>query len=529
IDIVHRWASSPDDSGLVSDVQTRVLDGSGAPGLCRHPRWTDVTGGVDAANRPQVAVRKDLQGGYKVELEVPLSLLGSPSSDVGVAFAVVNDFATCMMPGVCDGYGLSFPGGLPFTNLDNPVQGCGASWTRPDTWAVGYFDSPPGDVYLSRSPLPWTSEDVDGLACGQVDNTYYPAAPCRLAVRVNVRNSSAAAQVRNLLYMRGDHSTGPVDWRVVDLRTGVSVPPGSSGTVFDSAETANVAGLAGHPCVRVYVLPPAFRADFPETRIRAMTSETEMAAMAAAYGLQDLHWAQQNISVAAAGTTCPYAGCAISALDAPPAAQAARPDAAPEAGSRALSDMRPSIVAAASAAPSALSKPGDRPEGGMAIVEAPGSRVLLAPKDEKRLAADHVLVSVTSFGYRDGGETATPRYNFIEVVGGIVQAVPTALLREAGTVAVNFNVGNPGDTARTLSFRTDVQAPAGFADARLAMSSFLAAPQRFAPDEVREAAAEVRPPPAEPAPEPDRWVVIVAILALLLLAIVWWWRRKRRP
>ncbi len=538
IEVRHFWATAGggDPDAVASTL--RLFDSSGSSGFCATPpaasvpHWAEVTGGLTPATTPLAAVRKDLPGGYTVEIAVPMALIGNPAGDIGIALAVVNDFGSCTAgSGICDGYGLSFPSDLPVTNADNPVVGCGPGWLEPGDWATGFIEAAPGDVTLSHAPRFWTSEDVDALACGVVDNNYYPANPCRMAVRANLRNASTSAQVRNLLILRGQHGAGVVDWTFVDLIEGVSVP--ASGQIAStSAEVSNLAGLAGHPCVRAYVLPPFIDPQFDLARMQAITSAADLTDLVATYGLRDIHSAQQNISRRPEAEVCPNAGCRISrallrgadtvlaglSLIGPAAAQEV-----------------PRRASLFTLAPAAHPDPG-QPAG---LLSGLIGDVGFDPEVLAGIAKEDAVVEIVALGYRDPDNIEPPlpdpRHNFIEVVGGAVERIPLARIAAGEVVDLALDVGNPSDTARHIGLSVRIHDPTGSGLALSVSDATVAAvtgapfdPWQSRPITILAGTAEAIAAAGGGGPGATRWLlwlVLLVLLILLALAVL----RRRSP
>lgn len=531
-DVRHFWESEAGDPDLVVST-LRLFDSSANSGFCAMPpipHWNEIVSGLTPETTPLAAVRKDLPGGYSVEIAVPFELIGNPGGDLGVAFGVVNDFGDCAGGGVCDGHGASFPTDLPMTNADNPVIGCGLSWIAPDDWATGYRRLAPGDVTISRSPRFWNSEDVDGLACGVVDNAYYPANPCALSVRANIRNSGGSAQTRNLLVVRGDHGAGVVNWRFVDLIEGVSVP-GTGETSSDSAQDSDVAGLGGHPCVRAYILPPGLQSDFDLADMQGISTSADLDRLRDVYGLRDAHFAQQNITRRPSGESCPHAGCAIGfwgpAGDGPSFAalfEALNP--VPRARAQEAEPDRPDRERTGlfQVAPPRGDGPGQATGG---LLEGLGADVGLGAADLDQFGKDHAAVEVVALGYREPAwieePLPTPRVNFLEPVGGAIDLIPLETLMAGEAVPITLNIGNPADVPRRIGLSVRLRDPEG-AGLAVALSdesvaSIVQGP--FAPLEVRPITAVVGTPDAiADVGEPAWWPLIEQYWLLLLLLVI---------
>src|SRR5882762_6843876 len=119
-------------------------------------------------------------GAYVVELKIPLTAIGNPPTDIGIAFAVINDLGHAVM-GAPDATGIAFPATLPLSNLMNPVilsnpadpAGCG-DWLVPNNWGGGYFNNAPSDVTISRYPAWWSSGAIVGFQCQTMGYDYFP-------------------------------------------------------------------------------------------------------------------------------------------------------------------------------------------------------------------------------------------------------------------------------------------------------------------------------------------------------------------
>ncbi|HEU0054847.1 MAG TPA: hypothetical protein VFQ39_16795, partial [Longimicrobium sp.] len=502
--VTHRWQSGGGSD--ITGIQSVWSTGTGAPGVCGGgPRWLDVADPAGYA----VAARSDFPGGYRVELEVRASGIGGVAADFGVSFQVVNDWGVMGSP---NSSGNSFPSTLPYTTLDNAVNGCNDSWRVPANWGTGFFSAAGGDVTISRMPVFWNSDDIVPSACGAPGYTYYPANPCKLTLQATIHSSFATPQTRNLVFMWADHGASPSTWRTIGIKKNVAI--GAMGTAVASSDPwASVpTGLPNHPCVRVYILPPAFQASFDEAAILAISNAGQLAAMEAAYGVQTQQWAQKNISAASAGQVCPNAQCRVSARDdgfgRDLAATFARTLARPFEVQELVAQERPSRDTT--------------------------PRIFLPPTDRKILGPDNAIVQVQAWGYGDPGPEDSLKYVLAEPLGGLVQAIPIKLLEEKqGQWPLQFTVGNPGRYERTVFLTLDREMPAGFPGGFEVKIDF--GRERMKPNEERVVKAMVtrtdRPIAAGPdtAPKPGgggekscglgKSGAIVALLGLALLGL----------
>jgi hypothetical protein len=543
IEIRHGWQSAgtsdPDllvpyvaGTDTTDGVRVTVLDGSGSD--CGNPTWAPV-------NLPgvEVTLRKNTFGsqgsGYQAEIGIPLSLLGNPTGDMGVAFAVLNDFAGCGQPGVCDGYGTSYPSGLPVNNSDNPVVPCmTGGWTVPSAWATGYVSSAPADVYYSPTPSYYFSDDIDDRRCTVIDNNWYNARPCKVGIRSWLRSASGVDQTRNVAYYFAKRGMGQTEWHFLSMSKAISVPAsaGSGGVARrqdDSADKSINLVLSDHPCVRAYILPSSLRPDFDEGRISGGASgilnDSDLEEMSAKYGLQPQHSAQQNITLQNSAS-CPDSSCLASLV--PPrvsrqqmaeAETAPSPSPSSSPGSTALRWLE--SVAGISRAHAAGG--GDLVARTKPLSRTIGNQVLLSGTRMEKYAGDNVMVQIRAFGYRASAVTTTPRYNFLEEIGAIIKLIPVALLQEGGPVPLDFELGNPGQAQRVILLTVDMKAPKGVVIPPLNLDT---TPQLFQPHETRHMTASLGAP-SGPSCRQSQWLPYL-VLALVLLGIIIKLLRRRQ-
>ncbi|MET0625764.1 MAG: outer membrane beta-barrel protein [Pyrinomonadaceae bacterium] len=501
--ITHKWGNAPTPQATV-----QVF---GFNTDCPDPVWAPPNNPFAPA--PTAVVRSDqvAGGGYTAEVVVPLALLGNPNSNVGFAFAVINDNGECAGD-ICNGFGAGFPNAgddvvntLRLADDENPVTpGCSTfgDWIEPDAWGTAAWGLATGTVTVDRTPNYWSNDGLWVLECGAGDPVYtwYKNNPCKARLEARLRNSTAATQMRNLVFLWSEFGTGdPATYKVVGILEGQSVPVGTDVGPYSIDFTNMPSGNAAHPCVRVYVLPPNYLASFDKAQILAITQRdgaNGLTAMATAYGLGIDQWTQKNISAAASGTVCPT--CPVAGLrSAPGGAETAEAEAAPSwpragaSGGRGPSDdasALPVVYATADTggvfsdslfgAAQTQTDDKERPP----LVERPGRDVRLTRRDMARIAVDSVVVQVRTYGY--GRPTGgPPRFNFIEQMGGIIQVVPLEVLRKLREVPFEFRVTNPRQ-GRTVFHRVDVYLSPN-TEAENARVSFDTRPSPYAAEESR--------------------------------------------
>ncbi len=433
--VTHKWEPTGVDPNRVQNVGIEVFNASDTGSLCIEPaspsnRWSSIT--PSSSQMPAAAVRKDLSGGYRLEVEVPFALLGNPLSDVGIAFAVINDWGLNCTTSYCDGSGTGFPSSLLVSNIDNPVNGCQVSWIIPTAWGQGYFIQPPGDVFFSHMPEYWFSEDVTAHRCADpiANYDYYPSQPCKVRVKARLRSSSGSPQTRNVVFAWARNGVGQPEWKVFDIQEGVTVPVTST-ELRSSIDWTVPRNLSDHPCVRVFILPPSYIPSFDKGRILTLGTDAELQGMITAYGLDGNDHAQRNIT-RITGTTCSDATCLASLLN-----------------NYLMVDWLSTPVAYAD-------------QSLLNYVKGQDQRAIaLLPEERNRFQDGNVIVQVNEYGYTvSRGES---RYNFIQPMGATIKLFPVEMVREvlkAKSPGLPFQlvVGNPGKEDRVVTLSTQVAA-----------------------------------------------------------------------
>lgn len=495
--VAHKWGAGP-TAGTIQVLENSLFNSATTPAnsVCGVQDWSQVaTSPVKVGIAPRT-------GGYVVELKIPLASIGASSTAgtaMGVAFAVIDDVGNGTTD---DAVAVAFPKSMPLTNgMYSPAtlaSWC-VDWLVPNAWGTGYFGAPPGNVTLSHSPVYWNSQSIQALACGQADNTYYPAQPCRMEIQATLKNTTTSVQQRNLLYLWADHGSSPSTWRVIALKEGVSVPVGGTDAwvsggpnTFSSGEWNGVPpGLANHPCVRVYILPAAFLATFPKSSILAISNAADLQTMEQAYGLtvSPNYSAQKNISRHDPSDAndpshgrCPYGDACFVIGSAPVGmrfaalsllSEAHAGELAPAGKSSANTRLAANTMSTAGSA-LATTVYGQTPPA--------KTGVLLSRSEMDRYAGKNVVVQVRSFGYAKRAAGPGQRYNFIEDLGGVLQVVPVEMLRKNQQIPIKLNVGNPGNVERTIYLRVDTLKPAGFEEVNVVLDT---EPKTYGPGETR--------------------------------------------
>lgn len=517
----HKWKTTA-GSDLITDLVANVFE-SQASIDCGTPVWAAAAG--EAFNPAWMAAQKVVSSGtgYSVEVEIPLSFLGTPTNDLGFAFAVTNNLGSDSVGvmncsgDICDGYGVAFPNSMAMelSNAANPYNVCHGNWAVPDEWGTLSFGLAAGDVSVSRSPDYWSNDGLLVFQCN--DNataySYYSSQPCRARLVAKVKNTGPA-QTRNLLFLWSPVGAGtPADYTRVELVENVPIPAGTmAAPSFTNVSTAEWTGVPknqlAHPCVRVYVLPGSYVPAFPRTSVLAVDAADDVVAMTAAYGLSNGQWTQKNIARIEGTNVCPDAACRITMRERAPGEAGAEMASASTGAGDAWGGSR--LAPAQPPLPVLHLRPGEAepapaPQGGTErppVVARPGGNILMPSDEFKRFSRDNVMVQVRAFGYgrRPSGPSA---YNFLENMGGVIQLVPVELLQRLETVPFAFNVTND-QRDKTIFLIVDVFAPSGVAGVQVALDT---SKRDYAPREnrVMRGLVTLTGRPAEPPGDFKRW------------------------
>jgi hypothetical protein len=488
LQIVITYKGGDVSTGGVLDLGVKIL---ARDSFCTTPVWDDITASVPMAQMPQIAVRSDqpLPGaGYSAEIRIPLAFLGTPTSDFGIAFAVINDIgsSTCTTS-VCDSYAISFPNSLVISNATNPVTpGCSGwgDWIIPDQWGTAVIGPAAAMVTVSRSPDYWSN---NGLLVYKCNNTttpnyqYFDNPPCRATLKANVNNGTGTTQTRNILFLWSPVGAGtPANYNFIELVEHVSLPPGIT-PVFTQEWNRVPHNQMAHPCVRVYILPDAFLAAFPRSRVITVSNASDAALMESVYNLSTAQWTQKNITEITTRPNCD-AGCdSTGALRLPDLMRdrgevATALPAWPQRLNRETQTTRDDslpllpVVFTKVEAPTAAGVLPEPQRDDPPVVTKVGSEILMSPEELRQFRNNNVIVQVRAVGFDKSTSNATPRYNFLENLGGVIQIIPVSVLLQQGSVPFRFNVTN-GATEHTIFLLVDVSIPSAVSQAQVALDT----------------------------------------------------------
>jgi len=293
---------------------------------------------------------------------------------------------------------------------------------------------------------------------------------------------------------------GGTEWHFIDLEASpnYTIPVGNH-RLFSSGEWNGLpSGMANHPCVRVYILPPVFRADFDQDRIKSITTEDDIKAMVAAYKLEDQHMAQKNITRHNDIDSCPDPGCSVTRNSNPNGTETAPAQDAfsfvKVAMAQSLVDVSNVLASHPVSEVATVSSPQD-PSKRPPILSKTGHDVLMSASEAKQFRPENLIVQIRAMGFSHPPKSsALPRYNFIEDLGGVLHLFPTEMLKAGKEIPFELNVTNP-HVARTIFLHVDTLAPSGFEDVSIAIDI---SPTEFAPGETRVVRGIVIPRQANP-------------------------------
>lgn len=394
--------------------------------------------GVDIGqqNRPAGAP------GYIVEIKIPFAAIGyvlSPDpnliTDMGMAIAVINDMALSDGAGGWYVAGVAFPEtvALHLNNANDVMDSTAvpSGWNIPDNWGEAFLTGAGQQIYISRNPKSYLSEDIKAGFCNSAsfDDTgnrdtanpkwykYKSANPCPLRLWGKVRRKGALVglEERKVLFLWAEHGANPQKWYYVDL-VDIDLPAGLTFEITRQIDWSSVpAGKTNHPCIRAFILPrdlndsvvnQAFLQDIGN---EAGNNASKINQIRSAYGLATAHEAQMNIHMVAA-VTCPEC---VSRRDAPK--------------NHWLASFR--FVSESQA---------------QATTEQPGGGVIVIPDDKVRdYVVDIQLNGVAS-------SRGSKKYRYVEVLGGVQEVINLDHMREIKEVRIPFNIANSEDMERYL-------------------------------------------------------------------------------
>lgn len=469
----HDWTSQP-AGGLQSSLEWATATSSVT---CSPNEFQAAT---LPSNASAAVAQRSPGPGYLAEVRIPVSAIGNSGTDVGIAFAVVDDQGTYQATSaVTDKYAASFPASLPSTNPNNPANTCPADYHMPDNYGVGLWTSTAGDVTISRQPVFWNSEDIRALQCGEMSTyTYSPNAPCELTLEATVHNARPADLVRHVLYVWADHGASPSNWRFVDLQQ-TTVGAGSDRTVTSDIWDQVPFGLAHHPCVRAYILPENLnQGGWSETRVRNVSSNADLSDMMSAYGLSTANWAQKNISAGSSTDECPNEQCQVEGQGSPGGVLLLEGNGG--AGPVLVGLLLVILVGLVSASVRRVPWPRTRRVLGLVLIlvfvvacrqmKPPG--LLVSDAEYNQFHDTHAIVQMQVYGVVPAQNPGPRSASFFDVMGGVHRLLPEEQVAEEARngIPMEVQVTNTGENPRRLLLKVTSVLPSGLQEKELELT-----------------------------------------------------------
>lgn len=245
---------------------------------------------------------------YDFTLEIPLSEIGNPTSDIGLSLAIINDLGHAHLNAgntVEEITGTAFPSSMGMTSVSDPGISCAGSaiilndpiatgnWVNPNTWGTAFVTPPQvADVAFDHTPnvnlssairlgncdADWSriipippSEDWVAWQQNPANRWYVynpPSAtpppigekgPCSMSIWFNPKITPANPGVmtkKRFLVMWAGAGIAPQQWYVAGLTAPVAVVDQNTWVNFIWNALPKAAYTASsHPCLRVYALP----------------------------------------------------------------------------------------------------------------------------------------------------------------------------------------------------------------------------------------------------------------------------------
>jgi hypothetical protein len=400
---------------------------------------------------------------YSFELTIPLSEIGNPAGDFGLAFAIINDLGHSH-GATNEASGTAFPVGMGLTPASDPGLTCGGigsangetatgNWINPSTWGVGFVAlSTTPNVTLNQGPEVWLSRAIRIGRCSVTDfnsitevtaanwatvqqsvsdNWYKFNAlkPCKMTIWINATVSPPGTVQKRFLAVWGRPGIAPQAWFFAGVTNAVSVssPTTAVSFVWDKP-TPVPGGFSDHPCLRVYVLPATFTAA-QQTALNDLMNDTSVNgdklqpfenAFNVSFSLNTA--AQMNFANYDNASSCSEATCM-------PAA--------------AIIGSEDSLLARWSP---------------FATLHA---QVAQRPGDDRPRPGDGRSTSIRliAHGFGVADPQGTKPYTYVEDIGGLGWAVSNQLLAQAESIPLRVQVSNPAITEKTFANGTAVEVP----------------------------------------------------------------------
>lgn len=429
--------------------------------------------------------------GYIVEIKIPFAAIGYVLSadpdaitDIGMAIAVINDMA------LSDGTGGWYMAGVAFPetetlhlNNENDVMDTTevqAAWHSPQNWGEAYLSGAGQQIYISRDPKSYLSEDIKAGFCNAVSfddvgvrsttnpkwYKYKSTNPCPLRLWGKVRRKGALVGVekRNVLWLWAEHGANPQKWHYIDL-VAIELPAGSSFAITPRIDWDSIpAGKIHHPCVRAFILPADLKDDVvDEAFLQSIGSEAgnnanKLTQIRNAYGLATAHEAQMNIHM-------------VDTFACPECLEGQR--------SQKKQWLAAFSVVGASYAQTTVA---NSPEA-VSVISHPEGKV------------DDYVVEFQLNGVAIS--RGAKKYRYVEVLGGVQDIVNIDYLRKMKEINIPFNIANSGDMARYLYINAVEYYPNQYTQVTLQMDQpekpFEKGETRVVKPELKDASTPHRP------------------------------------
>jgi hypothetical protein len=378
---------------------------------------------------------------YQVTATIPLNLIGNPTTDIGITFAVLNDLGNTATDGSSDVTGSEFPLSMGLDTLVNDLglvdsEQASGSWLSPARWGTGFFSFTTQDVNFNLSPsFYWSSsikiskcdasnwDDVpasgvgtDQLTLGNNWYRYNSSAPCKMRIWFNSFKGLAGATKRRFVIFWGRPGTSPMGWIFVTLTDPVVLTNTDTKSFFTWTTVPPVTFSGGHPCIRIYILPETLIAPFDnQAAFSSISTDAQLGGMETTYGLQpnvDAHSAQMNFTATESAASCPTTSpCAC------------------------LDPLKQLDTASADSVQFIRASYGSSDVGSQPIAPS-------VPEPQVSRDRQTIRITAEAFGVPVKGPTKKP-YTYLERLGGIGWSIDNANLLKQQTMSLPLDISNP--------------------------------------------------------------------------------------
>ena len=453
---------------------------------------------------------------YNVDVTIPLSEVGNPAGDFGLAIALINDLGHSHPTNQNEASGTAFPVGMGLTPESDPGLTCGTltspggetatgNWINPSTWGVGFTAlSTTPNVTFDQGPAGWVSRAIRLGRCSVTDFNAIPEVttanwasvqtavggnwykfdgqnPCKMTIWMNATVSPPGSVQKRFVAVWGRPGISPQGWFFAGITNPVTVSSPTTAVSFVWNKPP-AASFSDHPCLRIYVLPLPPYTGAQDTALAALIADTSgtntaLSNFETAFNVSGGNGlaAQMNFANFNNATSCSESVCMPTA---------------------------------------SLKRPGE----GLLARWSPFAILHAQDRGDERDS----LIRIVAHGFGVADPASNKPYMFIEDIGGLGWSVSNQMLAQAGSIPLKLQVSNPAITERMFAngAPVDVRSP----NRRIFVKAVVSVvPGTREPRLDLSALNRFAETPLTPGQTFDSQIVISAVGGLPPWWMKWWW------